>query len=67
MLLRPASSGDFDFTRRVYYQTMRWAIERLFGWDEAAENAKFERLFVLPEVRIINHDGLDVGWLQSEE
>ena len=46
---------------------MRWIAERLFGWDDATQDAKFERQFVLPEVRIIVLHDQDVGYLQVVE
>jgi ribosomal protein S18 acetylase RimI-like enzyme len=64
--LRAALPGDFEFARRTYYDTMRWIIERLFGWDEAREDAKFARYFDIGAVRIITVDGRDAGWIQTQ-
>ena len=64
--LRPAHPDDVIFARQLYYDTMRWIIERLFGWDEARENTKFAHQFKLEEVEIITVDGLDAGWLQTQ-
>jgi ribosomal protein S18 acetylase RimI-like enzyme len=64
--LRSATADDFLFARQLYYDTTRWIIERLFGWDEARENAKFARQFKLDEVEIIMVDGRDAGWLQTQ-
>jgi hypothetical protein len=33
--LRAACDEDFGFARDVYFATMRWIIENLFGWDDA--------------------------------
>jgi GNAT superfamily N-acetyltransferase len=65
--LRAASPADYDFARGVHHAGMRWIAERLSGWDDAAQAAKFERQFVLAEVRIIVVDGRDVGYLQAAE
>jgi GNAT superfamily N-acetyltransferase len=65
--LRAAKPADYDFARRVHHAGMRWISERLFGWDEAAEDAKFERQFVLAETRVIVLGGEDVGYLQAAE
>ena len=65
--LRPARPDDLDFARRVYYETMRWIIELLFGWDEGREDAKFASQFFPDQIRIITIDGQDVGWLQAED
>jgi GNAT superfamily N-acetyltransferase len=64
--LRAACDQDFAFARDVYFVTMRWIIERLFGWDQMHEEEKFDRFFKLDEVRIIIADGRDVGWIQEE-
>ena len=45
---------------------MRGIIERLFGWDEEREDAKFAEQFKLEEVRIITADSRDVGWIQTQ-
>jgi len=63
--LRPATVADYDFTRRVHHSGMRWIAERLFGpWDDAAQDEKFKRQFVLAEVRIIVMGTNDIGYLQ---
>jgi ribosomal protein S18 acetylase RimI-like enzyme len=64
--LRPAHSDDFKFCRQMYYECMGWIIERLFGWDQARENAKFAKHFKLDEVEIVVVDGRDAGWLQAQ-
>jgi ribosomal protein S18 acetylase RimI-like enzyme len=64
--LRPARTEDFVFARRLYYETMRWIIERTTGWDEAREDATFAKQFKLDEVQIIVVEGRDAGWLQTQ-
>jgi GNAT superfamily N-acetyltransferase len=64
--LRAACDGDFAFARKVYFETMRWIIERLFGWDEEREDKNFAQFFKLDEVRIITADEQDVGWIQEQ-
>jgi ribosomal protein S18 acetylase RimI-like enzyme len=63
--LRAYEPRDFDFARRLYFETMRWAIERVFGWDEVREHASFSEWFKPAEVSVITADGLDVGWIQQ--
>ena len=63
--LRAGLPGDFKFARQTYYDTMRWIIERLFGWDEAREDANFAKYFDIGGVQIIVVDGRDAGWLQT--
>jgi GNAT superfamily N-acetyltransferase len=64
--LRAACNEDFVFARSVYFETMRWIVERLFGWDEAREEKNFAEFFKLDEVRIITADAQDVGWIQEQ-
>lgn len=65
--LRACQAEDFDFARQLYFETMRWAIERLFGWDQAHQEANFDGWFDFDEVDIIVADGVDVGWIQQRE
>jgi hypothetical protein len=55
--LRAARPDDYGFAKQIYYETMRWIIERLFDWDEEREDRKFAEQFKLEEVRIITADG----------
>jgi ribosomal protein S18 acetylase RimI-like enzyme len=63
--LRAFRTQDFTFARGLYFETMRWAIERLFGWDEAYQEESFAGWFKPDEVSIITADGTDVGWIQQ--
>ncbi len=65
--LRPAVVDDILFARTTYFDTMRWIIERLFGWDEQREEEKFVAQFNAAASQIIVADGKDVGWLQAQE
>ena len=64
--LRAAGDADFAFARSVYFETMRWIIERLSGWDQVREDQNFAQFFQLDEVRIITVDDQDVGWIQEQ-
>ena len=64
--LRTACDKDLTFARDVYFETMRWIIERLSGWDLAREGKNFAQFFKLDEVRIITADEQDVGWIQEQ-
>jgi GNAT superfamily N-acetyltransferase len=64
--LRAACNEDFVFARSVYFETMGWIVERLFGWDQAREEKNFAQFFKLDEVRIITADAQDVGWIQEQ-
>lgn len=63
--LRAYCANDFEFARGLYFETMRWAIERVFGWDQARQEASFAEWFKADEVSIIVADSADVGWIQQ--
>jgi ribosomal protein S18 acetylase RimI-like enzyme len=63
--LRAYRAQDFAFARGLYCETMRWAIEPLFGWDQAHQEKSFAGWFKPDEVSIITADGADVGWIQQ--
>jgi GNAT superfamily N-acetyltransferase len=65
--LRPALAGDAIFARTIYFDTMRWIIERLLGWDEQLEKEKFTAQFNAAASQIIVADGKDVGWIQAQD
>jgi hypothetical protein len=62
--LRAYNGRDFDFACRLYLETMRWAIESLFGWNEGRQKASFAEWFQPQEARVITADVLDAGWIQ---
>ena len=62
--LRAYQPRDFGFARALYFETMRWAIEPIFGWDQGRQEAGFAEWFIPDEVSIITADGIDVGWMQ---
>ena len=65
--LVPAASGDYEFARDTYYATMRWIIERLFGWNQAEQDASFAAQFRLNDARLIMMDDQRVGWIQAQQ
>jgi GNAT superfamily N-acetyltransferase len=65
--LAPAASGDYEFARETYYATMRWIIERLFGWNQAEQDASFASQFRLEDARLIMVDDQRVGWIQAQQ
>ena len=65
--LRACEAQDFNFARGLYFATMRWAVERIFGWDEAHQKESFDGWFKPNEVSIITADGADVGWIQQRQ
>lgn len=65
--LRAARPADYDFAKRLEHTEMRWIIERMFGWNQAAQDKKFAVQFAVDAARIIVVDAVDVGWLQTIE
>jgi GNAT superfamily N-acetyltransferase len=65
LAFRPATTTDIEYARSLCFETMRWIIKRLFGWDEATEVEKFAKQFVPEETSIITFRGTKVGWLQT--
>lgn len=63
--LRVYRTDDFEFVRGLYFETMRWAIEQIFGWDQAFQEASFAEWFKSDETSIIMADGAEVGWIQQ--
>jgi len=64
VLLRPCRPRDFEYARGLYFETMRWAIERVFDWDQVRQEASFAEWFKPDEVWIVVVDGSDAGWIQ---
>jgi|SRR6185437_3317280 len=62
--LRPAVDDDFVYCRRLYFEQMRWIIERLH-LDRTAQETSFKQQWKSMQVRIIVLDGTDVGWVQT--
>ena len=65
--LRAYQDRDFEFARGLYFETMRWAIERHFGWDQTQQENSFVKWFKPAEVSIITADGTDAGWIQQRQ
>jgi ribosomal protein S18 acetylase RimI-like enzyme len=63
--LRPYQTEDFAFARQLYFETMRWAIERTLTWDQTQQEASFAEWFKPGEVSIIVADEAEVGWIQQ--
>jgi ribosomal protein S18 acetylase RimI-like enzyme len=62
--LRPASPADRDFVTRVYFETQRWLIEKLFGWrGEDIERAKFGEFYDEHRTQVVEVNGDAAGWL----
>lgn len=64
LTLRSATPQDRAFVERIYFETQRWLIERLFGWrGDDIEHAKFDEVYDEQHTKIVQIDGEEVGWL----
>ena len=63
VIFRPAVEADFEACRRTYFAEIGWINERL-SLQRDAQEASFRQLWDPSQVRIIQVDGMDVGWLQ---
>jgi GNAT superfamily N-acetyltransferase len=61
--LRSAAKSDFEACRRVYFAEIGWINERL-ALDPEVQATSFQSLWDSSQVRIIQFDGTDAGWLQ---
>jgi ribosomal protein S18 acetylase RimI-like enzyme len=60
--LRPAQPADMDFLFALHRSTMRAYVERIWGWDDDVQKARFAEYYPTAERRIVV-DGVDVGAL----
>jgi ribosomal protein S18 acetylase RimI-like enzyme len=64
--LRPASASDREFLFTLHCTTMREVIATTWGWDEAFQQADFDRRFAQAIVWIVETQGCAVGSLWVE-
>ena len=64
--LRPATAGDFAFLRALHVVTLKGYVAQTWGWDDAAQEARFREAFNPEASRIIVIDGREVGVLAVE-
>jgi GNAT superfamily N-acetyltransferase len=60
---RPADERDYEACRRLYFSAMEKTI-REFGLDPAAHAEGFREQWIAAQVRIIQAEREDVGWMQ---
>jgi ribosomal protein S18 acetylase RimI-like enzyme len=63
---RPASAGDFDYCKRLYFGGMETIIDVL-GLDRTVLAVSFAQQWEWSQVRILVEEGEEVGWMQSFE
>lgn len=64
--LREALESDLEPMMRIGHEGIRPYVEQLWGWDQADQERRFRDNFDLTRIKIVNIDGLDVGYLDVE-
>jgi ribosomal protein S18 acetylase RimI-like enzyme len=64
IILRPAVAEDFDYCANLYFAGIEWMTQEL-KLNRAAQVAGFRERWKPTQVRIIELDDTDIGWLQS--
>jgi ribosomal protein S18 acetylase RimI-like enzyme len=64
--LRPCTEADHDFCWELRIDSYRAYVERLWGWDEAWQRARFEKSMKDNTIhrRLIERDGEAIGLLE---
>jgi len=65
--LRAAAADDYAFALAIYVETIKPYTVACMEWIDAEQTARFARLWMPAEVRVITAHGADVGWLQASE
>ena len=65
--LRPAQADDYDFALGLYVETIKPYTIAYMAWDESVEAARFARLWMPGNTRIITRNGVAIGWLAAIE
>lgn len=67
LTLRKATQADAEFLYHVLKATMQAYVDQTWGWDEAAQRARFQEEFEPGKDRIIVLNGEDIGVIGVEE
>lgn len=62
-----AKEGDRAFCRDAHHVAYRNTIEKMFGWDEADQNDRFDAEFDSRDLNIIVKDAQRIGIVSWEE
>ncbi len=65
--LRAATAADYAFLYHLHVAAMKPSVAQVWGWDEAAQAARFRQRFDSTPQRIVVVDGQDIGVLALEE
>ena len=59
--LRDANLQDYKFLYSLHRETLKEYIDQTWGWDEAWQQAHFQKKFDLSGKRIIECEGVSIG------
>lgn len=65
--LREATNEDFEFARSLYFDSMKPLLSALDAWDAEKAHEALKSYFVPDEIKIIQVDGRDAGWMQVSQ
>jgi GNAT superfamily N-acetyltransferase len=65
--LRPACAEDYGFALALYVETIKPYTLAFMPWVDAAETARFARLWAPADTKVITLDGADVGWVEATD
>jgi len=64
---RAAAADDYAFALAIYVETIKPYTVACMEWIDAEQTARFARLWMPAEVRVITADEMDAGWMQASE
>jgi orotate phosphoribosyltransferase len=64
---RHATETDLDFLYSLHVATMKEYVEKVWGWDDAYQEARFRENYAPAHLQIVTYDGRDIGMLSAEE
>jgi ribosomal protein S18 acetylase RimI-like enzyme len=67
LVFRAAREADKEFARRVYLDTTRPYVAHLPDWNDDYLRARFERRFIVADTRMVERDGVTVGWVRLSQ
>jgi ribosomal protein S18 acetylase RimI-like enzyme len=65
--LRPSKAEDLDFLFHLHREALKEYVERIWGWDETDQRAKFVKGFSPAKQQVVTYQGADVGVLRVEQ
>ena len=63
--IRNAGASDSKFVFTVKKAAFREYVERIWGWDDTYQRDLHDRRFAAQDIRIIQFDGIDIGFLST--